>query len=292
MFESYLLSVVIFLPLVGAVVIGLIPCNDEWTRRIALVFSLLVFVVSLPLWFSFDISTHEMQFVARTPWIPAFNIEYAVGVDGISVLLVLLTTLITPICVLCSWRAIETRVRQFMMAILAMETAMIGVFAALDFILFYVFWEAMLIPMFLIIGVWGGPNRLYAAIKFFLYTLSGSLLLLVAMIALYFTGGKTFDIVALMNGYYSPTFQLWIFLAFFFAFAVKVPMFPFHTWLPDAHVEAPTAGSVILASVLLKMGAYGFLRFCLPMLPHASLTFMPYMIWLSVIAIVYGAYMA
>jgi NADH-quinone oxidoreductase subunit M len=179
-----------------------------------------------------------------------------------------------------------------MVNLLLMETAMIGVFAALDFVLFYVFWEAMLIPMYLIIGVWGGPNRLYAAIKFFLYTLAGSLLLLVALIALYFEGGNTFDLMRLMGQPYDPSFQMWVFLAFFLAFAIKVPMFPFHTWLPDAHVEAPTAGSVLLASVLLKMGAYGFLRFCLPMTPYASQIWMPWIAALSVIAILYGAYMA
>ncbi len=292
MAESPLLSFVIFLPLLGAAVIGVVPRNAEWSRRIALAFSLLVAAASLPLWFLFDTSTHEMQFVARAPWIPAFNIEYAVGVDGISVLMVLLTTLITPICVLCSWRAIETRVKEFMMAILAMETAMIGVFAALDFILFYVFWEAMLVPMFLMIGVWGGPNRVYATMKFFLYTLAGSLPFLVAILALYFLGGGTFDIQELSAGSYSATAQFWIFWAFFLAFAIKVPMFPFHTWLPDAHVEAPTAGSVMLASVLLKMGAYGFLRFSLPMVPDASLAFAPLILALSLIAILWGSYVA
>jgi NADH-quinone oxidoreductase subunit M len=290
--ETKLLSLVIFLPLAGALVIALAPRRDELVRWIALAFSLLALVASLPLWFLFDTSTHEMQFVQRVPWIPTFNIEYAVGVDGISVLMVLLTTLITPLCVLCSWRAIGTRVKAFMMAILAMETAMIGVFSSLDFILFYVFWEAMLIPMFLIIGVWGGPRRIYAALKFFLYTLLGSLPLLVAILALYFMGGRVFDIQALSTGSYSATAQFWIFWAFFLAFAIKVPMFPFHTWLPDAHVEAPTAGSVILASVLLKMGAYGFLRFSLPMVPDASVSFAPVILGLSLIAILWGGYMA
>lgn len=292
MLESHLLSLVIFLPLAGALALLLAPRNDELIRWLALAVSLLALAASLPLWLMFDTTTHEMQFVERTSWIPAFNIEYAVGVDGISVLMVLLTTLITPLCVLCSWRAISTRVKQFMMAILAMETAMIGVFAALDFILFYVFWEAMLIPMFLIIGVWGGPRRVYAALKFFLYTLLGSLPLLVAILALYFMGGRVFDIQALSAQSYSATAQFWIFWAFFLAFAIKVPMFPFHTWLPDAHVEAPTAGSVILASVLLKMGAYGFLRFSLPLVPDASLGFAPVILGLSLIAIIWGSYMA
>jgi len=290
-----LLSLVIFIPLAGALVMwlfSLLRLAEERLKWIALVTSLLDFVVSLPIYFLFDPTTHSMQFKEQHSWIETFNIHYTLGVDGISLLLVLMTTLLTPICVLCSWRAIENRVMEFMLSILLMEMAMLGVFLALDFVLFYVFWEAMLIPMYLIIGVWGGANRLYAAIKFFLYTLVGSLLLLVAMIALFFEGGRTFDIPTLMQHQYTLGFQLWIFLAFFLAFAVKVPMFPFHTWLPDAHVEAPTAGSVILASVLLKMGAYGFLRFCLPMLPSASLTMAPLLLILSVIAIIYGAYMA
>lgn len=292
MHESNLLSLLIILPLLGAAIIGLAPRHDEWTRRIALAFSLLVFVVSLPLWYLFDTSSHEMQFVTRIPWIPAFNIYYAVGVDGISVLLVLLTTLITPLCVLCSWKAIDTRVKEYMMAILVMEAAIIGVFVALDLLLFFVFWEAELIPMFLIIGVWGGPRRIYAALKFFLYTMAGSLPMLVAILALYFTGGETFDIQELSKGAYSATFQFWVFWAFFLAFAIKVPMFPFHTWLPDAHVEAPTAGSVMLASVMLKLGVYGFLRFSLPITPDASLAFAPIILILSLIAIIWGSYMA
>ncbi len=233
-----------------------------------------------------------MQFGEVVPWIARPSISYAVGIDGISLWLVLLTTLLTPICVVCSWTAIKSRVREFMIALLVMETAMVGVFCALNFVLFYIFWEAMLIPMYLLIGVWGGPNRIYAAIKFFLYTLAGSLLLLIAIIVLYFQGGQTFDILALSRAQYGGPLQTWLFWAFFVAFAVKVPMFPFHTWLPDAHVEAPTAGSVILASVLLKMGAYGFLRFSLPMLPDASVRFTPVVLVLSVIAILYGAYMA
>jgi NADH-quinone oxidoreductase subunit M len=286
------LTLVLFIPLAGALLLAFFR-DPIKIRIVALVTSLLDLVLSLPLFFRFDPSTYKMQFVEGPyPWIDTFNIHYTVGVDGISLLLVLLTTLLTPICVLCSWKAIDKKVKGFMSTLLVMETGMIGVFVALDFVLFYVFWEAMLIPMYLIIGIWGGPNRLYAAIKFFLYTLAGSLLLLVAMISLYFAGGKTFDIVTLMSGHYPPLFQLWIFSAFFLAFAIKVPMFPLHTWLPDAHVEAPTAGSVVLASVLLKMGAYGFLRFCLPVLPRATLTFTPLILWLSVIAIVYGAYMA
>ncbi len=250
------------------------------------------FLLSLPLWFQFDSSNPDMQFTERATWITSPPVNYSLGIDGISLPLVLLTTIIMPLCVLTSWTSIQTRVREFMALLLLMETAMIGVFVALDFVLFYVFWEVMLIPMYLLIGIWGGPNRLYAAIKFFLYTLAGSVLLLVAIIVLFFQGGHTFDIAALTQTHYDPSLQHWLFLAFFIAFAVKVPMFPFHTWLPDAHVEAPTAGSVILASVLLKMGAYGFLRFALPMLPDASITFTPMIILLSLTAIVYGAYMA
>jgi NADH-quinone oxidoreductase subunit M len=286
-----IISLVVFLPLIGALV-GLMLRSAEAVRWGALVTTLVTLVASLPLWTGFDRGSHAFQFVERVDWIPTFNIEYSVGVDGISLLLVLLTTCLSPIVVLCSWQSIDKRVKEFMTSLLLMETGMLGVFVALDFVLFYVFWEAMLIPMYLIIGVWGGPNRIYAAIKFFLYTLAGSLLLLVAMIALYFAGGHTFSIPALMGQPYSAAFQFWVFLAFFAAFAVKVPMFPFHTWLPDAHVEAPTAGSVILASVLLKMGGYGFIRFCLPMLPNASALFTPFMLVLSVVAIIYGAYMA
>ena len=290
--ESNLLSLLIILPLLGAVMIGFMPRNDDWTRRITLAFTLLVFAISLPLWYLFDTSSHEMQFVTRVPWIPVFNINYAVGVDGISVLLVLLTTMITPMCVLCSWKAIDTRVKEYMIAILVMEAMLIGVFVALDLFLFFVFWEAELIPMFLIIGVWGGQRRVYAALKFFLYTMLGSLPMLVAVLALYFTGGETFDIQTLSQGAYSATFQFWVFWAFFLAFAIKVPMFPFHTWLPDAHVEAPTAGSVMLASVMLKLGTYGFLRFSLPITPDASHAFAPIILILSLIAIIWGSYMA
>jgi len=288
---EHILTVLIALPLAGAVLIGLMR-GDERVRRLALALTAADFLLSVPLLFLFNSAGHAMQFVERVPWVRAFHVEYAVGVDGISLLFVLLTTLLTPICILASWSAVASRVKEFMIALLVMEAAMIGVFVSLDFVLFYVFWEAMLIPMYLIIGVWGGPNRIYAAIKFFLYTLAGSLLLLVALITLYFKGGHTFDILRLMGQPYSASVQFWVFWAFFLAFAIKVPMFPFHTWLPDAHVEAPTAGSVILASVLLKMGGYGFLRFCLPMTPQASQASAGIVMTLSVIAILYGAYMA
>ena len=284
------LTLLLLIPLAGAVAMYFV--TESTARWIALGATLADLLVALPLWWLFDPQTSQMQFTEHVAWITAPPIYYSLGLDGISLPLVLMTAGIMPLCVLASWTAITSRVQSFMAMLLIMETAMVGVFAALDFVLFYVFWEAMLIPMYLLIGVWGGPNRLYAAIKFFLYTLAGSVLLLVAIFALYFYGGHTFDILALSQGTYPASLQMWLFLAFFAAFAVKVPMFPFHTWLPDAHVEAPTAGSVILASVLLKMGTYGFLRFSLPMLPDASRSFTPMMVTLSIVAIVYGAYMA
>ncbi len=284
------LTLLIFLPLAGAAALFFV--KETSVRMVALGITVADLLFSLPLWWLFDASSSQMQFSENVAWITSPPIHYHLGLDGISLPLVLMTTVLMPLCVAISWRSIETRVSSFMAMLLIMESAMIGVFAALDFVLFYVFWEAMLIPMYLLIGVWGGPNRLYAAIKFFLYTLAGSILLLVAILALYFQGGHTFDIVQLSQQAYSPRLQFWLFIAFFAAFAVKVPMFPFHTWLPDAHVEAPTAGSVILASVLLKMGTYGFLRFSLPMLPDASKDFTPMIVSLSIIAIVYGAYMA
>ena len=284
------LSLLIFLPLAGAGALALV--EERHARMLALAVTLADFVVALPLWWLFDPSSSRMQFVEHVAWITSPPIHYSLGVDGISLPLVLMTAALMPLCVLVSWESIVTRMRTFMAVLLVMEAAMLGVFVALDFVLFYVFWEAMLIPMYLIIGVWGGPNRLYAAIKFFLYTLAGSVLLLVAILVLYFYGGRTFDVLALSQVTYPAAIQQWLFLAFFAAFAVKVPMFPFHTWLPDAHVEAPTAGSVILASVLLKMGAYGFVRFSLPMLPDASRAMTPLMAALSIIAIIYGAYMA
>jgi NADH-quinone oxidoreductase subunit M len=284
------LTLLIFLPLAG--VVAVFAVKEASVRLTALAVTLADLLISLPLWWLFDASSGQMQFVESARWIPSLSINYRLGLDGISLPLVLMTTVLMPLCILISWHSIEKRIRSFMAMLLIMESAMIGVFCALDFVLFYVFWEAMLIPMYLLIGVWGGPNRLYAAIKFFLYTLAGSILLLVAILVLYFQGGLTFDILQLSQGTYSKSLQFWLFLAFFAAFAVKVPMFPFHTWLPDAHVEAPTAGSVILASVLLKMGTYGFLRFSLPMLPDASQVFTPLMVILSIIAIIYGAYMA
>jgi len=285
-----ILSVLIFLPLAGALV-ALLFNNDDNSRLWALFVTSVNALISLPLYSGFDLSTAKYQFAEHHAWIPALNINYTLGIDGISLLLVLLTTLIMPLCVLASWNYIQKRVKAFMVCLLLMETTMVGVFCALDFVLFYILWEAMLIPMYLLIGIWGGPRKIYASVKFFVYTLAGSVMLLVAIIALYLHTG-TFSIPALMGQDYSISFQIWVFLAFFLAFAIKVPMFPVHTWLPAAHVEAPTAGSVILASVLLKMGTYGLLRFCLPITPDATLTLMPYVLWLSVAGILYGGFTA
>lgn len=284
------LSLLIFMPLVGVLVLLFVE-NDDFAKIWALVVTGLTAIWSLPLYFGFDLETAKYQFGEHHAWIPAWDINYTLGIDGISLLLVLMTTLIMPLCVLGSWSYIQTRVREFMICLLIMEASMVGVFVSLDFVLFYVLWEAMLIPMYLMIAIWGGPRKVYASIKFFLYTLAGSVLLLVAIIALYLQTGS-FSIPGMMGQHYSTLFQTLVFLAFFLAFAIKVPMFPFHTWLPAAHVEAPTAGSVILASILLKMGTYGFLRFCLPITPEATVTFMPYILWLSIAGILYGGFTA
>ncbi|MBF0189806.1 MAG: NADH-quinone oxidoreductase subunit M [Magnetococcales bacterium] len=286
-----MLSLVTFLPLVGALVILLAIRSDGAARTTALGVSLLTFVISLGLLNGFDTSTARFQFLEEVEWLPEYGIAYRMGVDGISLPFVLLTTFLTPICLLASWESVQKRVREYLMAFLALESFVVGVFCALDFILFYVLWEAMLIPMFLIIGVWGGPNRVYAALKFFLYTLAGSVLMLVAILSLGYAG-HTFSVPALMALPLSFSFQVWLFLGLFASFAVKVPMWPVHTWLPDAHVEAPTAGSVILAGILLKMGAYGFLRFSLPILPDASRFFIPLIFGLSLVAVVYTALVA
>ena len=284
------LSLLIFSPLAAAAVASLLR-SERALRVWTLLATTAIALVSLPLFWRFDAGSAAFQFAENHTWIPWLGVHYAVGVDGISLLLVLLTTIITPLCVLASWTYIKKRVREFMIALLIMETAMLGVFCALDTVLFFVFWEAMLIPMSLMIGVWGGPRKIYAALKFFIYTMSGSIMLLVAIIAMRLKTG-TFSLPETMNFAFSPGFQLLIFGAFFLSFAIKVPMFPFHTWLPAAHVEAPTAGSVILASVLLKMGTYGFLRFCLPLAPLATRCLSPYVLWLSVVAILYGGFAA
>jgi NADH-quinone oxidoreductase subunit M len=284
-----ILSTVIFLPIFGALWILLIKRSSEtfikWT---ALIISLVTFILSIPLFSSFDKTTAKMQFTETHDWVQSWGIRYALGVDGISVLFVLLSTLLTILCVTVSWKSIKEKTKEFYAALLLIEGSMIGVFCSLDLFLFYIFWEAMLIPMYLLIGVWGGPNRVYAAIKFFLYTLVGSVLMLVGIIVLYINTGKSFDILQMMTMNYQYNMQLILFWAFFAAFAVKVPMFPVHTWLPDAHTEAPTAGSVILAGILIKMGAYGFLRFSMPLFPEATKAMSPAMMILSVIAIIYG----
>ena len=290
-----LLTLITFLPLVGALFIlairGEAAVVNRNARNVALLTSGVTFLLSLGLWIGFDRGTADFQFVEKAAWFPGFGINYHMGVDGISVLFVLLSTLLTPICVLASWNAIQNRVKEYMISFLILETMMVGMFCALDYLLFYVFFEGVLIPMFLIIGIWGGANRVYAAFKFFLYTLAGSILMLVAMLTMYLQAGTT-DIPTLMQTDFAPALQTWLFLALFASFAVKVPMWPVHTWLPDAHVEAPTAGSVILAGVLLKMGAYGFLRFSLPMLPDASVQFTPFIYALSVVAIIYTSVVA
>ncbi len=285
-----LLSILIFFPVIGSAALLCVPRERPAAiKALALGISCVEFLLTLPIWLGFDKTTHLMQFVERRSWIPVWNVQYNLGIDGISVLFVLLAAFITVLCVLVSWSAITVKLKEFYVALLLLQGAMVGVFCALDFVLFYLFWEAMLIPMFLLIGVWGGPNRVYAAVKFFLYTLVGSLLMLVGILVLYFASGRTFDILVLAGQSYPITMQLFLFWAFFAAFAVKVPMWPVHTWLPDAHTEAPTAGSVVLAGILIKMGAYGFLRFSMPILPDATRMMMEPMIVLSLIGIVYGA---
>ena len=286
------LTLIIWLPIIGGIVV--IASGDkapDLTKWLALGFALVTFLFSLPLWFGFDQTTAAMQFVERAAWIPTFDVYYHLGVDGISMPLILLTTFITIFVVIAGWEVITYKPSQYMAAFLIMEGIMVGVFSALDAILFYVFWEAMLIPMFIIIGVWGGPNRVYATIKFFLYTFFGSVFMLVALIYMYFQSGSfgILDFHALELG---MTAQILIFLAFLIAFAVKVPMFPVHTWLPDAHVEAPTGGSVILAAIMLKIGGYGFLRFSLPITPDASAELDWLIIALSLVAVVYIGFVA
>lgn len=289
MIASHVLSILIFFPL--AACLGFIFLrSDKAVRVYTLAASLAELLLAWPL-LGFDLAKPGFQFVERAAWLPAWGLEYHLGIDGISILMVVLTLAITPLCVLCSWNYIHARIKEFHFCLLFMGAACVGVFCALDFVLFYVFWEAMLVPMYLLIAVWGGPERRYASIKFFLYTLAGSTLLLVAIIA-FRVAGSTFSIPELMNQPYGFDFQFWAFLAMALAFAIKVPMFPFHTWLPAAHVQAPTAGSVILASILLKMGTYGFLRFSLPLTPLASEYFAPMMIAISIASIIYGGAVA
>ncbi|MEO7144885.1 MAG: NADH-quinone oxidoreductase subunit M [Bryobacteraceae bacterium] len=294
---DHLLSLVLFVPLAGMLLLLAIPAEQKTLIRVwANTVALAGFLAALPLALRFDSNASGFQYLERAAWIPSIGAGYSIGIDGISLLLVLLTTLLGFLAILSSWRAIDHRVKEYYAMLLLLQTAMIGVFVALDFFLFFVFWEVVLVPMYFIIGIWGGEKRLYAAIKFFLYTLAGSVLMLLGILALYFahfeqTGVYTFDITQLINTSLAPAVERWVFWALFLGFAIKVPMFPFHTWLPDAHVEAPTAGSVILAGVMLKMGTYGFLRFSLPLLPRASVD--PFIVEtlavLSIVAILYGA---
>jgi NADH-quinone oxidoreductase subunit M len=295
--DQHILSIVLLTPLAGLLLLVLLPTNSKKVIRIcANLAALAGFVVSLPLVFRFQVGLPGFQFEERVDWIPTLGAHYHLGIDGISLMMVMLTTFMGVIAMLVSWSAIQDRIREYYCMFLLLQTGMIGVFMALDFFLFYIFWELVLVPMYFIIGVWGGPRKLYAAIKFFLYTLAGSVLMLLGILTLYFQhfqqfGFYSFEISDLMQTGMSLHMQQWVFWAFFIGFAIKVPMFPFHTWLPDAHVEAPTAGSVILAAVLLKMGTYGFLRFSLPLLPKASndQSIVQILAVLSIIGIIYGA---
>src|SRR5882724_545758 len=294
-----LLTLVTFLPGAAGLALLFVPRRSVGVLRlVSLVVTVLTFACSLPLYFGFDGDAIGYQFEENRRWMPTLGVAYHVGIDGISLLLVLLTPFLMPLALVSAWGSIEDRFKEFTATMLLLETGMLGVFVSLDLFLFYVFWEAMLIPMYFIIGIWGGPNRVYAAVKFILYTMVGSLLMLVAILALYFlngtaTGAYTFDLPVLAR-YVLPAgrAQDLLFLAFALAFAIKVPMWPFHTWLPDAHTEAPTPGSVILAGVLLKMGTYGFLRFCMPLFPQATMAFAPWMFTLAVIGILYGAWVS
>jgi NADH-quinone oxidoreductase subunit M len=298
-----MLSTIVFLPLVGAILVLLAggrgdrPERESAVRAIALVFSLLTFAATLYLWARFNPVSPDFQFVERHAWLPQFGISYHLGVDGISLFLLVLTGFLTPLALVSSWQSVHKNVKLFSFFMLALETAMLGVFVSLDLFLFYVFWDAMLIPMYFLIGVWGYERRIYAAVKFILYTMAGSVLMLIAIIGLAYVRGASagqpsFDLLDLYGLRLSWPMEQWFFLAFTVAFAIKVPIFPFHTWLPDAHVEAPTAGSVILAGVLLKMGTYGLLRFSFPLFPHAAAWFAPALAVLAVIGIIYGALVA
>jgi NADH-quinone oxidoreductase subunit M len=298
----YILSLVTYLPALAAVLLLLIPRGfDKAVKLTAFISSLITFLLSLHLVYHFDATRGSMQFETSAPWIQtaAFSIRHHLGIDGISLFLVILTTFLTPLAILCSWKSITRRLKPFMICLLMLETGMVGVFCALDLVLFYIFWEVMLLPMYFLIGIWGGERKIYAAVKFILYTMVGSLLMLVAILYLFYAnGGTSFNLVEITQRLSTGAMilsgreEFWLFLAFLIAFAIKVPMFPFHTWLPDAHVEAPTAGSVILAGVLLKMGTYGLLRFCLPLFPAIAVSLAPVLCVLAIIGIIYGALVA
>jgi NADH-quinone oxidoreductase subunit M len=293
------LSLILFTPLAGALILLFVnKQNENAIRWIANVVAFVGFAISIPLWFWVSPQTPGYQLVERLPWIPSVGADYFLGVDGFSTLLILLTTMMGFIAILSSWTAITERVKEYYVFLLILQTGMLGAFMALDFLLFFLFWEVMLVPMYFLIGIWGSANRLYSAIKFFLYTLVGSVVMLLGILAVYFqtpataTSPHSFDVTVMQQMNLPVDLQWWVFLAFFLGFAIKVPMFPFHTWLPDAHTDAPTAGSVILAAVLLKMGTYGFIRFSLPILPDATRSFVPFIVLLSIIGIVYGALVA
>ncbi|RME30694.1 MAG: NADH-quinone oxidoreductase subunit M, partial [Candidatus Zixiibacteriota bacterium] len=289
------LTFLIFFPAAGALVLAFVPAREHDAIRLgSLVISFITFLISLLVWRLYDINASGMQLGTDIPWVSSIGIHYHLGIDGISLLLIVLTTVLTVLSVLASWKAITEGVKGYFISMLLLTSGMLGVFCALDLFLFYIFWEVMLVPMYFIIGIWGGPRRMYAAIKFVLFTMFGSLLMLVAILYLYFayhnfSGEYTFDLLKLMNMPLPYHEQLWLFGAFALAFAIKVPLWPFHTWLPDAHVQAPTAGSVILAGVLLKMGTYGFIRIAMPIFPDATMTYLPYICILAIIAIIYGA---
>ena len=291
LFTEHLITSLIAVPFAGIGALLLVR-GAVWVRRVALAVSLLALGLATALWWRFDPSIEGMQFVERTGWMENFNIQYAVGVDGISLILVLLTTLLGPLCVLASWTSITSKVKAYMILVLLVEGAMIVVFTALDLFLFFMLWEVTMIPMYFLIILWGGPGRIQAGLKFVLYSLTGSLLLLVGILGLYLQTGRSFDMQAMAGHAIPEDVQIWIFSFLFLGFAIKLPMVPFHSWLPDAHSEAPTAGSVILAGVLLKMGGYGFLRICLPVLPEAAYEFAPFILWLSIVGIIYGGCLA
>ena len=298
--NNYLITLLLLIPLVGGLLILVLPKTKEnIVRYTGLAISIVTFILSLLFYFNFDLTNGDFQFIHQFKWIEKLNISYFVGIDGMSLLLVLLTTFLTPLTLLSSWSSIKKNVKEFTFFMIMLEVGMLGVFVSLDLFLFYIFWEAMLIPMYFIIGIWGGEQRIYASVKFFIYTMFGSLLMLVAIIwlAVYASTPLGYFTTNLLELYkVGPdvpfTIQNWMFLAFAFSFAIKVPLFPLHTWLPDAHVQAPTAGSVILAGVLLKMGTYGLVRFCLPLFPQSAITFAPYISILAIIGIIYGALVA
>ncbi|MCK6546595.1 NADH-quinone oxidoreductase subunit M [Myxococcota bacterium] len=293
--SAALLTAIVFLPAAGALVLALFPAEDRNNlKATALGITLLNFLLSLFLWTGFETGAPGYQFGAKVPWVPAFGISYNIGIDGISLFLILLTTFIMPITILGAWTAVETRVREWVIAMCVLETGMLGAFVSLDLFLFYVFWEAMLIPMYFLIGIWGGQRRIYAAVKFFIFTFAGSVFMLIAIlvVASQPDGSWSFELDQALRRTFAPETERLLFIAFAVAFAIKVPMFPLHTWLPDAHVEAPTSGSVILAGVLLKLGVYGFIRFAFPMFPNAAMEMLPIIGWLAVISIIYGALVA